>query len=111
MGPQLNDLEARLMQYAERIYKLAETARFGHNLSVLTRQLLRSATSVGANYAESLDAVYEKEKLLRLILCRRELRESSYWLELISKVKPELKVHLLIDETKELRAIFSVLIY
>lgn len=104
------NLEERLLNYSERIFRLAESVKYGDNLTVLSKQLLRSATSVGANYAESMEAFYPKERLHRLVICRKELRESFYWLELIAKVRPNLNLSLLIEETIQLRAILTTMI-
>jgi four helix bundle protein len=47
------------------------------------RQLLRSSGTVGANYLEACEAVSRKDFVLRLRICRKEARESLFWLELL----------------------------
>ncbi len=47
------------------------------------RQLLRASGSVGANYIEANNALGQKDFLMRIRICRKEARESGYWLNLI----------------------------
>jgi four helix bundle protein len=47
------------------------------------RQLIRASGSVGANYIEANEALSKKDFVLRLKICRKEAKESRYWLELV----------------------------
>ena len=47
------------------------------------RQLIRSAGSVGANYIEANEALSKKDFLMRIKICKKEVKESRYWLEWI----------------------------
>ena len=72
-------------------------------------QLLRSATSAGANYEEARGAESKVDFAHKLQVALKEMRESNYWLRLLirsGKVSPEIMAELL-DESNQLRAILS----
>jgi four helix bundle protein len=72
-------------------------------------QLVRSATSVGANYRAACRSRSRAEFAAKLGIVAEEADESVYWLELISEAKllPEAKVRDLLEEANELTAIFT----
>jgi four helix bundle protein len=72
-------------------------------------QLLRSATSAGANYEEAQGAESKEDFTHKLQIALKELRESGYWLRLLvrSGKVPAEKVNSLIDESNQLRAMLS----
>lgn len=49
------------------------------------KQIIRSSGSVGANYIEANEALSKKDFLMRIKICRKEAKESAYWLRLISE--------------------------
>jgi four helix bundle protein len=103
------DLDDRLLEYAARIIKLVEALP----PSVLGRrigdQLLRSGTSVGANYEEAQAAESRTDFIHKVQIALKELRESNYWLRLLAKAEifPQSKLSTLIEESNQLRAILS----
>ena len=73
---------------------------------------MRSAGSVGANYLEADEALSKKDLIFRMKICRKEAKESCFWLELSSPFKiHEADQMKLVAESKELVKIFSVIIY
>ncbi len=60
------------------------------NVEIL-KQLVRSAGSVGANYIEANEALSKKDFVLRVKICRKEAKESKYWLNLIQIGKEEIE--------------------
>jgi four helix bundle protein len=50
----------------------------------ISKQLIRSAGSVGANYIEANEAISKKDFVMRIKICRKEAKESCYWLKLIT---------------------------
>jgi four helix bundle protein len=75
------------------------------------RQLIRSSGSVGANYIEANEALSKKDFVLRIKICRKEAKESRYWLRLLEvddKVGSERD--LLVREAQELMNIFGAII-
>jgi four helix bundle protein len=108
MGPELRE---RTKQFALKIMALY-TALPGHQLAlVLGKQVLRSGTSVGANYREAFRARSKAEYVAKLGLCLQELDETSYWLELLQEAKLLNNEQLtpVFDEINQLIAIFTTL--
>jgi four helix bundle protein len=106
-------LMERLEEYALRIITvygtLPDYPATGHQVAqVLGKQLLRSGTAVGANFAEATRTHSLADKAARQQTCVKELEESAYWLRLLIKAgllaAPRLEP--LLVETSELTAIF-----
>jgi len=78
---------------------------------VLTRQLLRSATSIGANYREANRGVSRADFSNKIGTVQKEAAETQYWLELLieSKIGSEDTVLALLKESTELLAIFTTI--
>jgi four helix bundle protein len=79
---------------------------------VLGKQLLRSGTSVGANYREAYRSRSDAEFLAKMGDCLKELEETSYWLELLieSGLFPAENLAILRDESDQLTAIFVTIV-
>lgn len=78
---------------------------------IYIRQLIRSSSSIGANYIEAVECLSNKDYLMRLKICRKEAKETLYWLQLVTipdGLKLELKV--LVDECTEIMKIFGSII-
>ncbi|MFA6958722.1 MAG: four helix bundle protein [Thermoanaerobaculia bacterium] len=108
----MTDLKDRTREFALRIIRLSAslpTNRFG---DVMGRQVLRSGTSVGAHFRESLRARSKAEYVAKLNGGLMELEETLYWLEIIegAKLVPPAKLEPLQHEAGELTAIFVSLI-
>jgi four helix bundle protein len=75
----------------------------------LIGQLIRAGTSIGANYCEADNAVSKKEFLHRIGICKKEAKETMYWLRMIASAVPNSKQpgRILWQEAKELHLIFS----
>jgi len=78
---------------------------------VLTRQLLRSATSIGANYREANRGVSRADFSNKIGTVQKEAAETQYWIELLieSKTGSEDTVFVLLKESTELLAIFTTI--
>lgn len=75
---------------------------------IFCKQLLRSSSSIGANYAEAIFA-HTKQDFAHIInICRKESNETVYWLKLLYETNPDLKIELekLADEGIQLLKIF-----
>ncbi len=106
------DLKVRTKAFALDIIRmnssLLKNDRVGQ---VLGHQVLRSATSVGANYREASRARSKAEFTSKIGDCLREIEETEYWLELLSEsgyLKQPQMSHLL-DESRQLIAIFTTI--
>ncbi|MEQ1849753.1 MAG: four helix bundle protein [Candidatus Peribacteraceae bacterium] len=77
------------------------------------KQLLSSSGSIGANYIEANEAVSSKDFTYRLRICRKEAKESMYWLTLIECSHDTAVLQLrqkLIDESRQLVLIFAAIL-
>ncbi len=80
----MNDLRVRTKEFAGRIIRLYVTLPANRReIQVVGHQLLRSGTSVGANYREASRARSDAEFVAKIDLCTQEADESLYWLELL----------------------------
>ena len=106
------DLEPRTTKFAVEVVKLCKKTYKYDLFRSLTNQLIRSATSIGANYCEADDAHTKKEFLQKISFCRKESRESNFWLKVIMEVLPKYKEEAdrLHKESNELNLIFSAII-
>ena len=77
------DLEERTFQYAKAVRELVK--KVSKTLSNIEdcKQLVRASGSVGANYIEANEALSKKDFKMRIKICRKEAKESRYWLQLI----------------------------
>lgn len=84
-NPKRFDLEERTFAFAKRnrafVKGLTETIA---NIED-ARQLVRSSGSVGANYIEANESLSKKDFILRIKICRKEAKESRYWLRLVER--------------------------
>ena len=106
------DLIDRTKKYALRIIKLYSALPKDTISQTLGKQLLRSGTSVGANYREGHRGRSKAEFIAKLGDSLRELEESAYWLELLEEANifPVERLAELMDETNQLTAIFVTII-
>ena len=76
-------ISKKSFQFALKIIRIYQTLTIDYKEYVLSKQMLRSGTSIGANVAESGAAYSRKEFEFKLSLAYKEARETSYWLRLI----------------------------
>ena len=103
------DLRQRTKSYAIRIVRLYRSLPHSSDAQVLGKQLLRSGTSVTANYRAACRARSRAEFISKISIVLEEADESAFWLELLGEtevVLPE-KLATLVRETNELTAIFG----
>ena len=108
-----NDLEELTYQFAERVRQFVR--RLPRTISNIedVKQVVRSSGSVGSNYIEANESLGKKDFLMHVRICRKESKESRYWLRLLytgedpvrNKQRDEL-----IQESTELLKIFSAII-
>lgn len=106
------DLKERTKAFALRIIKLYTALPKRTEAQVMGKQVLRSGTSVGANYREAYRARSDAEFIAKMGDCLRELDETAYWLELLveADIVPAPKLAPLMDETDQLIAIFTTIV-
>ena len=103
------DLEERTAKFGEDIIELCRKIPKNEITRPIINQLIRAATSVGANYCEADDAVSKKDFKNKIGICKKESRESKHFLRMLAKASPEFKDEILIkgQEAKELNLIFN----
>ena len=105
------DLERRTKLFAVRVIDFVSSLPRSMPGDVLTRQLLRSATSIGANYREANRGVSRADFSNKIGTVQKEAAETQYWIELLieSKIGSEDTVLALLKESTELPAIFTTI--
>ncbi|MHC1707983.1 MAG: four helix bundle protein [Bacteroidales bacterium] len=106
------NLISRLINFSVSVLALAENLGFGQDVRPIRSQIIRSATSVGANYQESQAASSRADFINKLQIALKELMETIYWLVLIQKKYGDsLQLQEIIDpilkESEALRKILS----
>lgn len=103
------DLEDRTIKFSENIIGLVKYIKLDNYNRDIIKQLLRAATSIGANYCEANGASSKKDFRNKIHICKKEAKETKYWLQLIVKTNPEAKnkTRILWKEAQELTLIFS----
>ena len=107
------DLEDRTLKFAKQIRDFTRRVQKDIGNVEDLKQLLRSSGSVGANYIEANEALSKKDFAMRIKICRKEAKESRYWLRLINtneEGKLEKERQNLENEAKELTHIFGSIV-
>jgi len=102
------DLKRRTKQFALRVIRLIEALPRTRTAQVVGDQLLRSATSVAANYRAACRARSQADFVHKLGIVEEEADESLFWLEMVveTDLMPAARVQELIQKADELTAIF-----
>ena len=103
------ELQARTKSFALRIIRMFRSLPKTEEARILGKQVLRSSTSVAANYRAVCRARSKAEFTAKLGVVVEEADETVFWLELLveSGIVPKEKIHSLINEANELVAIFA----
>jgi|SRR3989338_683391 len=106
------DLEERTLKFTKRVIEFINKLPKTLTNIEISKQLIRSAGSVGANYIEANESLSKKDFVMRIKICRKEAKESRYWLKLISWDNKEMEEEhtRLIQETSELMKIFGAIL-
>lgn len=104
------DLEDRTLKFAKRVREFIKVLQKTISNIEDGKQLIKASGSVGSNYIEANDSLGKKDFLMRIKICRKEAKESRYWLQLIDagdnkEIEEERKI--LIKESTELMNIFG----
>lgn len=83
------DLEERVEKFGESIIVFLKIIRQDVIITPIISQLLRSATSIGANYMEANEASSKKDFRNKIAICAKEAHETKHWLRMLAKATPE----------------------
>jgi four helix bundle protein len=105
------DLADRTASFGEDVIRFARTLRRDAVTLPIISQIVRSGTSIGANYLEADEAGSKKEFQYRISVCRREARETQYWLRMVVSADADAKdrARSLWQEARELVLILSAI--
>ena len=110
-NPKHYDLEERTLEFAKnsRVF----VRRLPRTISNIedVKQFVRASGSLGANYIEANKAIGKKDFVMKIKICRREAKESRYWLRLLDiDGKLETEHARLLNEAEELMKIFGAIV-
>jgi four helix bundle protein len=107
-----SDLEERTFRFAQCVRAFVRKLPRGIIHTQDGVQLIRSSGSIGANYIEAQEAMSKKDFGMRVKICRKEAKESRYWLNLLADLPDTLRDEhsKLLREALELTKIFSSIV-
>ena len=103
------DLEERTLEFGKRIIRMCRALPKNIISLKLIDQIVRSGTSIGANYREANETITKKDFRNKIVTSLKEAKETIYWLDLIIEASPEFanRILLLRKENTELVKIFA----
>lgn len=106
------DLKERTLKFSHALIKFCRSLPQNQINNPIISQVVRSGTSIGANYAEADAANSKKDFINKISIAKKEASETKYWLQILAEAAPEKKVVLrsLFKEAQELNLIFSAII-
>ena len=104
-----SEFEERLLKFSKEIIFFCKKVPENNITRPIISQLVRSATSVGANYIEANSSFSPKDFASKISICRKEAQETKYWLRLMNDCNATRKteIDLLWKEANELSLIFN----
>lgn len=105
------DLEERTAKFGESVILFTKTMPINIYTESLIKQLIKSATSIGANYMEANGCDSKRDFKNKISLCKKEAKETTHWIRMFSITIPNNKDELrrLWTEAHELVLIFSAI--
>jgi len=108
----LNELEGRMTNLAILVVRMLKTFKYSPLNIPIINQIIRSSSSIGANYREANVAESLKAKRYILKISRKEAKETAHWLILLKETNPEHinKIQKIEDELTQLSKILTTII-
>lgn len=103
------ELENRTVKFSVLLIKTLAPLHKDQAMKPIINQIIRSATSVGANYAEANNASSKRDFANKIYISKKEIAETRYWLRVIKELST-IQLKELEDEAKELNLIFQKII-
>jgi len=106
------NLEERTTEFSKRVIDFVKKVPQNLITKPLINQLMRSATSIGANYMEANEANSKRDFINKIVIAKKETKETKYWLKLIAHALPnfEDQITSLWKEAQELNLILAAII-
>ncbi len=109
--PKRYDLEDRTLAFARAVRVFVKTLPMTIANTEDAKQLVRASGSIGANYIEANESLGKKDFLMKVRTCRREAKESRYWLSLLEvQERSRAQQQNLVTEATELMKIFGAIV-
>jgi four helix bundle protein len=110
--PNKYDPKERTAKFSEEIIDFLKSIKINSINDPIVRQLIRSATSIGANYCEANNASSRSDFRNKIYICKKEANETKYWLRILTKTNSGLKnkTRKLWQEAQELNLIFQKIV-
>ncbi len=83
------DLEERTARFGENVIDFMKSVKSNDIVRPLISQIIRSSTSIGANYMEANQASSKRDFRHKIQICRKESNETKHWLRMIARAAPE----------------------
>lgn len=103
------ELRLRFIEFALGIIKVTKNLPRNQESTIIISQIIRSSTSIGANYTEALYALTKADFIHCLNIAKKESGETLYWLELLERLYPRLSKDLK-NSSQECESILRILI-
>ena len=105
----MKEISNRIIKFNARVIKLVDALADSFSGKKIADQLIRSATSVGANYEEAHGASSRADFAHKLQIALKEARETRYWLAIIleANLTPDFGIEALVDEATQIHAILG----
>jgi four helix bundle protein len=105
------DLENRTLKFTKDMIKFTKNIPINMINNEILKQVIRSSGSIGANYIEANESLSKKDFIMRIKICRKEAKETAYWLKVLDINKLDLKLQCehLYNEAIQLKKIFSAI--
>ena len=106
------DLEERTEKFGESVIEMVKSLKINEINKPLISQIIRSSTSIGANYVEANQASSKKDFRNKVAISQKESNETKHWLRMLAKANPDRKEEykVLWKEAQELVLIFGKII-
>jgi four helix bundle protein len=105
------DLENRTLQFAKNVFAFVRSLQNTITNIEISKQLVRAAGSIGANYIVANESLGKKDFLMKVKISRREAKESRYWLQLVTcDDEDRVAQEQLIQESTELMKIMGAIL-
>lgn len=108
--PNKYPLENRTAEFSRRIIRFCKSLKQDSISRPIIDQLMRSGTSIGANYMEANNASSKKDFRNKIFICKKEAQETKYWLAMAKEVTDTENIKFLSQEAQELTMIFQSIV-
>ncbi len=104
------ELSDRIIEFAVSVITLTKSLSNTVENKVIAHQIIRSATSIGANYSEANNAASKQDFRNKIFIAKKEAAETRYWLDILKRVNVGLDTASIRDENSQILMILQKII-